>query len=80
MAKLTTFICDKCHTFTKGEEKRGWTTLYAPLNPQLKKNTTFHLCPTCARDAIFSLWDDPYATADESKKLLEEKIKLDDGD
>ncbi|MGM9969817.1 MAG: hypothetical protein ACI35S_05410 [Anaeroplasma sp.] len=74
MAKLVAFICDNCHTFAKEDDKKGWITLYASLNPHSKKNTTFHLCPNCARDAILKLWDNPEAVALESKMLLSKKL------
>lgn len=78
MSRLVSFVCDKCHTFAKEGDKRGWITLYSPLDPNSRKNTTFHLCPACTRNTIYQLWDDPEAVAQESKKLLDEKLKLED--
>ena len=76
MSRLVTFVCDRCHSFTKEGEKRGWITLYAALDPDKRKNTTFHLCPDCARAVIYELWENPEAVAQENKKLLDEKLKL----
>lgn len=76
MSRLVAFICDKCHTFAREGEKKGWITMYAALNPDSKKNTTFHLCPSCARAAIHTLWDNPEEVAQENKKLLNEKLRL----
>ena len=78
MGRLVAFICDKCRTFAREEDRRGWITMYAPLNPNSKKNTTFHLCPKCARAAIYQLWDEPETVAQENKKLLDEKLKLEE--
>lgn len=79
MSKLTTFICDQCKTIADDDNKHGWITLYTAIDPnkvgQKAKNMTLHLCPTCARKAIFTLWNNPLETIEKNKKILKEATR-----
>ena len=81
MSKTTTFICDQCRVITNEESKKWWLTMYASIDSDKVgmsgKQVTFHLCPKCARAAVFRLWDDPVETASQNKKILAEKTKVD---
>lgn len=81
MSKLTTFICDQCQVISEMESKKGWLTMYASIDPdkvgKSSKQVVLHLCPKCAREAVFKLWDDPVETAAQNKKILAEKTKVD---
>lgn len=75
MSKLVAFICDECHTVSKRGHGHGWITLYAQLDPNKNKNTTMHLCPNCARNLMFKLWDNPEEVSRRNKALLEQRLK-----
>lgn len=55
--------------------------MYASIDPDKvgtpSKQVTLHLCPKCARVAVFTLWKNPVETAAQNKKILAEKTKLD---